>query len=81
MISAHMEALPGNDGLEGPAGGADQAKFHDDEVGRIFDFVANTTCTARFDLEPGRYALICNLVDDGFNPHYSQGMSTTLTVT
>jgi hypothetical protein len=68
-------ALPLND-----AGGADQAQFHDAEVGRIFDFVANTTCTARFDLEPGKYALICNLVDDGFNPHYSQGMHALLTV-
>jgi hypothetical protein len=69
-------ALPQND-----AGGADQMQFDDDEVGRIFDFVNGTTCTAAFDLEPGTYALICNLVDDGFNPHYSQGMSTTLTVT
>jgi hypothetical protein len=68
-------ALPQND-----AGGADQVQFRDDEVGRIFDFVANTSCTARFDLEPGTYALICNLVDDGFNPHYSQGMFTRLTV-
>jgi hypothetical protein len=57
------------------AGGADQVQFGDDEVGRIFDFVAGTTCTAAFDLGPGTYALICNLVDDGFNPHYSQGMS------
>ena len=69
-------ALPLND-----AGGADQMQFRDDEVGRIFDFTAGVSCTARFDLEPGTYALICNLVDDGFNPHYSQGMSTRLTVT
>jgi hypothetical protein len=69
-------ALPQND-----AGGADQMQFRDAEVGRIFDFVANVACTARFDLEPGTYALICNLVDDGFNPHYSQGMYATLTVT
>jgi hypothetical protein len=69
-------ALPQND-----AGGADQMQFRDAEVGRIFDFVANVGCTARFDLEPGTYALICNLVDDGFNPHYSQGMYATLTVT
>ena len=56
-------------------------QFRDDEVGRIFDFVANTSCTARFDLEPGTYALICNLVDDGFSPHYPQGMYAELTVT
>jgi hypothetical protein len=68
--------LPRND-----AGGADQMQFRDAEVGRIFDFVANTSCAASFDLEPGSYALICNLVDDGFNPHYSQGMYTTFTVT
>jgi hypothetical protein len=69
-------ALPLND-----AGGADQMQFRDDEVGRIFDFVANTSCTAGFDLEPGTYALICNLVDDGFSPHYSQGMYAELSVT
>jgi len=69
-------ALPQND-----AGGADQMQFRQDEVGRIFDFVAGSGCTARFDLEPGTYALICNLVDDGFNPHYSQGMFARLTVT
>jgi hypothetical protein len=62
------------------AGGADQTKFRDDIVGRIDDFQAHSTCRASFDLDPGRYALICNLVDDGFTPHYSQGMYTAFTV-
>jgi hypothetical protein len=67
--------LPLND-----AGGADQTKFKEDIVGRIDDFMAHKTCRVSFDLDPGRYALICNLVDDGFTPHYSQGMYTAFTV-
>lgn len=64
------------------AGGADLDQLPENaEVGRMLNFMAGTTCRATFDLEPGRYALICNLVDDGFNPHYSQGMHVSLTVT
>ena len=80
LVVVHWDGAPGALPLN-DAGGADQMQFRDDEVGRIFDFVANTSCTARFDLEPGTYALICNLVDDGFSPHYSQGMYAELTVT
>lgn len=50
------------------------------EVGRIWSFPPDATCRATFDLAPGRYALVCNVVDDGTNPHYSQGMHTAFTV-
>jgi hypothetical protein len=80
LVVVRWDGDPGSLPLNS-AGGADQPQFRDAEVGRIFDFTAHVTCTARFDLEPGTYALICNLVDDGFNPHYSQGMATELTVT
>jgi hypothetical protein len=63
-------------------GGADETQIPEEAiVGKIREFLAGTTCRATFDLEPGRYALICNLVDDGSNPHYSQGMYTGFTVT
>jgi hypothetical protein len=63
-------------------GGADETVIpEEDVVGKIREFLAGTTCRATFDLAPGRYALICNLVDDGSNPHYSQGMYAALTVT
>jgi hypothetical protein len=65
-----------------PFGGADETQIpEDDIVGKVREFLAGTTCTATFDLAPGSYALICNLVDDGSNPHYSQGMHTGFTVT
>jgi hypothetical protein len=66
----------------GPFGGADETQIPEDAiVGKLREFLAGTTCTASFDLAPGSYALICNLVDDGSNPHYDQGMYTGLTVT
>jgi len=62
-------------------GGAELSELPDGaEVGRIWSFPPDATCRATFDLAPGRYALICNVVDDGTNPHYSQGMYTAFTV-
>jgi hypothetical protein len=58
-----------------PVGGADTSTLGAGaEVGKIWSFEPGATCRATFDLAPGRYALICNVVDDGTNPHYSQGM-------
>jgi hypothetical protein len=50
------------------------------EVGKIWSFPPGSTCAATFDLAPGRYALICNVVDDGTNPHYSHGMHVSFEV-
>jgi hypothetical protein len=64
------------------AGGADLQQLPEDaEVGRILNFMTGVACRATFDLAPGSYVLLCNLVDDGFTPHYSQGMYAPLTVT
>jgi hypothetical protein len=62
-------------------GGAELSELPEEaEVGRIWSFPPDATCEATFDLAPGRYALICNVVDDGTNPHYSQGMHAAFTV-
>ena len=64
-----------------PVGGADTSALGDGaEVGKIWSFEPDMTCRATFDLAPGHYALICNVVDDGTNPHYSQGMHTAFEV-
>ncbi|HEY8545320.1 MAG TPA: hypothetical protein VIL36_09745 [Acidimicrobiales bacterium] len=64
-----------------PVGGADTSVLPDGaEVGRIWSFEPDVTCRAVFDLTPGRYALLCNVVDDGTNPHYAAGMHTGLEV-
>ena len=56
-------------------GGAELSELPDGaEVGKIWSFPSDSTCRATFDLAPGRYALICNVVDDGTNPHYGHGM-------
>jgi hypothetical protein len=69
-------ALPLN-----PVGGADTSGLPDGaEVGKIWSFEPDVTCRATFDLAPGRYALLCNVVDDGTNPHYGQGMHTAFEV-
>ena len=63
-------------------GGADVTQLPDGAlVGRIWSFDPEASCRGTFDLAPGTYALICNVVDDGTNPHYGLGMSTALTVT
>ena len=62
--------------------GVDESQLPDGAVvGRIKQFRAGQSCRAKFDLTPGRYALVCNVVDDGSNPHYARGMYTSFTVT
>lgn len=81
VIVVRVDGDPGALPL-GPFGGVDEAQIpEDDIVGKVLEFLAGTTCTATFDLAPGRYALICNVVDDGSNPHYTRGMYTGFTVT
>jgi plastocyanin len=81
LVVVRTEADPGALPVDA-YGGADEAQIPEqDIVGKVLEFLAGTTCRATFDLEPGRYALICNLVDDGSNPHYTQGMYGALTVT
>jgi uncharacterized cupredoxin-like copper-binding protein len=44
-------------------------------IDEVEDVTAGSTAQLEVDLEPGTYALICNLAD-----HYEQGMYTTLVV-
>jgi uncharacterized cupredoxin-like copper-binding protein len=62
-------------------GGADESQLPDGAVvGKIRVFDPGTTCSATFDLAPGSYVLLCNLVDDGSTPHYGAGMFARFTV-
>ena len=80
LIVVRYDGDPGSIPLDA-YGAADEAQLGEDAVvGKILEFLAGTTCRATFDLAPGEYALICNLVDDGSNPHYRQGMYTSITV-
>jgi hypothetical protein len=54
-------------------------------IGEIEPFPAGEDCTGVFDLEPGDYTLVCNIVEteEGgeVESHLEEGMVTTLTVT
>lgn len=52
-------------------------------TGEVEEFPPTETCDAVFDLEPGKYVLLCNLVErvNGKTvAHFRQGMSTAFTV-
>ncbi|ADU50615.1 hypothetical protein Tmar_0494 [Thermaerobacter marianensis DSM 12885] len=53
-------------------------------VGEVEAFAAGTRASGLFDLEPGRYLLICNIVEgegDQATSHFAEGMVAELTVT
>jgi hypothetical protein len=51
-------------------------------VGEIEAFPAGTSCNGVFDLTPGDYTLVCNVVEEHEgHVHLKQGMVTTFTVT
>lgn len=53
-------------------------------VGEVEAFAAGTQASGLFDLEPGRYLLICNIVEgegDHAVSHFEEGMVAELTVT
>lgn len=56
-----------------------------DMVGEVEAFAAGTQASGVFNLEPGRYILICNIVEGGAGgqpiSHFEEGMVATLTVT
>lgn len=65
-------------------GGVDEASAAIEVVGKIEVFEAGFERSAVFDLEPGVYALICNIVDEtdaGRRSHYQLGMRIELQVT
>jgi hypothetical protein len=51
-------------------------------VGEIEAFPAGTSCNGVFDLTPGEYTLVCNVVEaQEDHVHLKEGMVTTFTVT
>jgi len=53
-------------------------------VGEVEPFPAGETCDGTFELAPGEYTLVCNIVEEengGTESHLQEGMVTTLTVT
>lgn len=66
-----------------PDGAADDEALGDDLLGEIEPFEPGATCAGTFDLAPGDYVLLCNVVegDDGREAHMAEGMVTTLEVT
>ena len=63
-------------------GAVDDDALGDDLIGEIEPFAAGATCTGTFELEPGAYVLLCNIVeeDGDHEAHVAEGMTTTLTV-
>ncbi len=49
-------------------------------VGEIPETAAGASGTVTLDLTPGKYLLICNIVDADGTAHYGSGMSTAFTV-
>ena len=49
-------------------------------IGEIEPFAPDTDCTGVFDLEPGAYVLLCNVVEDG-EAHFAEGMFIEISVT
>lgn len=49
-------------------------------VGEISETAAGASGTVTLDLAPGKYLLICNIVDADGTAHYGSGMSTAFTV-
>ena len=63
----------------------EEAYGTDNVLGEIEAFPAGEDCNGVFDLAPGGYVLLCNLVeeeDDGtIESHFAEGMATVVTVT
>ena len=73
----------GNQSAELPT--KDDGSFDEDAGGvdvahEIDDIEPGDETSRSYDLDPGNYALLCNIVD-GEESHYAQGMWTELTIT
>jgi hypothetical protein len=49
-------------------------------IGEIEAFAAGTECQGSFELEAGTYTLLCAIVEESGESHFSEGMVTELTV-
>ena len=64
-----------------PDGSVDEHMMSDDTVGHIMGIKSKQTKSKTFRLAPGKYILLCNLVDDMGDVHFAKGMYSTLRVT
>ena len=55
---------------------AEEKVSEDTSVGEVPEFAAGTTDSVTLDMEPGQYALVCNIAK-----HYGMGMRAAFTVT
>lgn len=66
-------------------GAFDEEAYGEEKVvGEVHPFPGGESCSGTFDLEPGSYVLLCNIVEeeDGeTEAHYQLGMRTSFTVT
>jgi hypothetical protein len=84
----HELAVVAGDSIEALPVDDDGAMIEDDLpagafLGEVEPFPAGEECTGVFDLEPGSYVLVCNIVEeeDGeIESHLAEGMATVLTV-
>jgi hypothetical protein len=85
LVIVRYDGEPGDIPVDAD-GAADEAQLPEGtEVMEIEGFAGGNTCTAAFDLEPGSYALFCNIVEEeesgAMEAHYAEGMYTSFTVT
>ncbi|HEX4904341.1 MAG TPA: hypothetical protein VFU93_02735 [Acidimicrobiales bacterium] len=70
--------------LEGPADevqvGDDGAPLEDGLIGEIEAFAPGTECQGSFELAAGTYTLLCAIVEESGESHFSEGMVTELEV-
>lgn len=80
VFGADPDQLPLQD-----AGGVDESAIEENTVrGALSLFPAGTTCSGTFELPPGEYTILCNVVEprDGVNEsHFESGESAELVVT
>jgi uncharacterized cupredoxin-like copper-binding protein len=77
ILKTDLDALS----LPTAAGGkVDEAGTGVEAIGEIEEFASGENKTATFDLAPGKYVFICNIVDADGNVHYAKGMAAAVTV-
>ena len=64
----------------GADGKVDEAGAGIEMIGEIEELAVGTSASAEFDLAPGKYVLICNIVDADGDAHYKKGMAIAIKV-
>lgn len=65
---------------KGSDGKVDEEGAGMEAIGEIAETAAGASGTVTLDLAPGKYLLICNIVNADGTAHYGSGMSTAFTV-